>query len=63
MVVRWSHICPWKAIAENIHLFIHHTHLVVGNERKFDFGKIYGWVINHFVCCTRISIESFLREI
>ena len=30
---------------------------------KLDFGKIYGWVINHFVHNTWICIESFLREI
>ena len=37
MVGRWSHRCPWKAIAQNFHLFIHHTRLVVGNGEKIRF--------------------------
>ena len=39
MVVRWSHKCPWKAIAQNFHLFIHHTRLVVENREKIRFWE------------------------
>ena len=37
IVVRWSHRCPWKAIAQGFHLFIPHTRLVVGNMEKIRF--------------------------
>ena len=39
MVVRWSHKCPWKAIAQNFHLFIHHTLLMVGNGERVRFWE------------------------
>ena len=39
IVVRWSHGCPWKAIAQGFHLFIHHIHLMVGNEEKIRFWE------------------------
>ena len=39
MVVRWSHKCPWKDIAQNFHLFIHPTRLVVGNGEKIIFWE------------------------
>ena len=39
MVVRWSHISTWKTIAQNFHLFIHHSRLVVGNGEKIRFWE------------------------
>ena len=38
-MVKWSHRCPWKAIAQGFHLFIHHTCLVVGNRETIRFWE------------------------
>ena len=37
IMVKWSHKCPWKAIAQGFHLFIHHTRFVVGQGEKIRF--------------------------
>ena len=39
IVVKWSSRCPWKAIAQGFHLFIHHTCLVVRNWEKIRFWE------------------------
>ena len=39
IVVKRSHKCPRKSIAQGFHLFIHHTCLVVGNEEKIRFWE------------------------
>ena len=39
MVVRWSHRSTWKTIAQNFHLFIHHSRLVVGDGEKISFWE------------------------
>ncbi|RVW28266.1 hypothetical protein CK203_083719 [Vitis vinifera] len=41
-VVRWSHKCPWKAIAQVFQEFFPFVRLVVGNGREFGSGKIFG---------------------
>ncbi|RVW50733.1 putative ribonuclease H protein [Vitis vinifera] len=40
MVVRWSHRCPWKAIAQVFQIFPF-VRLVVGNGERIRFGKIF----------------------
>ncbi|RVW96870.1 putative ribonuclease H protein [Vitis vinifera] len=42
MVVRWSHRCPWKAIAQVFQKFSPFVRLVVGNGERIRFGKIFG---------------------
>ncbi|RVW28239.1 hypothetical protein CK203_083670 [Vitis vinifera] len=42
MVVRWSHRCPWKAIAQVFQEFSPFVRLVVAMGREFGFGKIFG---------------------
>ena len=37
MVIGWCHKCPWKAIAQVLHLFSQHTRLVVENGEKIRF--------------------------
>ena len=39
IVVKWSHRCPWKAIAKGFHLFIHHIRHVVENWEKIRFWE------------------------
>ncbi|RVW35158.1 Transposon TX1 uncharacterized 149 kDa protein [Vitis vinifera] len=42
MVVRWSHRCPWKAIAQVFQDFSPFVSLVVGMGRESVLGKIFG---------------------
>ena len=62
IMVKWSHKCPWKAIAQGFHLFIHHTRFVVGKGEKIRFWDD-GRVTNLFVHNTLIFIELFFQEI
>ena len=55
MVVRWSHKCPWKAIAQNFHLFIHHTCLVVGNGEKIKLWEEL-WLGDQPLCAQYLDL-------
>ncbi|KAL6335916.1 hypothetical protein AAG906_003541 [Vitis piasezkii] len=46
MVVRWSHRCPWKAIAQVFQDFSPFVCLVVGNGERIRFGEDLWWVSN-----------------
>ena len=61
MVVRWSHRCPWKAIAQNFHLFIHHTRLVVGMRRKIRFCEDI-WLGDQPLCAQYSDLYSHSFE-
>ena len=43
MVVRWSHRCPWKAIAQVFQDFSPFVSLVVGNGERICFGEDLWW--------------------
>ncbi|RVW26926.1 putative ribonuclease H protein [Vitis vinifera] len=43
MVVRWSHRCPWKAIAQVFQEFSPFVRLVVGNGERIRFWKDLWW--------------------
>ncbi|RVX18254.1 putative ribonuclease H protein [Vitis vinifera] len=43
MVVRWSHRCPWKAIAQLFQEFSPFVHLVVGNGERILFWEDLWW--------------------
>ncbi|RVW60988.1 putative ribonuclease H protein [Vitis vinifera] len=43
MVVRWSHGCPWKAIAQVFQEFSPFVHLVVGNGERIRFWEDLWW--------------------
>ena len=55
MVVRWSHRCPLKAIAQNFHLFIHHTRLVVRNGEKIRFWENL-WLGDQTLCAQYLDL-------
>ena len=55
MVVRWSHKCPWKAIAQYFHLFIHHTRLVVGNGEKIKIWEDL-WLGDQPLCAQYLDL-------
>ena len=60
MVVRWSHICPWKTIAQVFQDFSPSIRLMVGNGERICFGKIHGGVTNLCVLNSLVFIELFL---
>ena len=41
-VVKWSHRCPWKAIAQVFQDFSKYTRIVVGDGKEFALEKICG---------------------
>nr|CAN75609.1 hypothetical protein VITISV_002943 [Vitis vinifera] len=43
MVVRWSHRCPWKAIAQVFQKFSPFVRLVVGNGERIRFWEDLWW--------------------
>ena len=43
MVVRWSHKCPWKAIAQVFQDFSHFVRLMVGNGDRIRFWEDLWW--------------------
>ena len=43
MVVRWSHRCPWKAIAQVFQEFSPFVRLVVGNGERIRFWEDLWW--------------------
>ncbi|RVW89561.1 putative ribonuclease H protein [Vitis vinifera] len=43
MVVRWSHRCPWKAIAQVFQEFSPFVRLVVGNGKRIRFWEDLWW--------------------
>ncbi|RVW59918.1 hypothetical protein CK203_086970 [Vitis vinifera] len=49
MVVRWSHKCPWKAIAQVFQDFSPFVRLVVGNEKRIRFWEDL-WSGNQTLC-------------
>ena len=49
MVVRWSHKCPWKAIAQYFPLFSQFISLIVGNDERICFSEDLWWG-NHWLC-------------
>ncbi|RVW91070.1 hypothetical protein CK203_039948 [Vitis vinifera] len=46
MVVRWSHKCPWKAIAKVFQVFSPFVRLVVGNGERIHFWEDLWWEID-----------------
>ena len=60
MVVRWSHRCPWKAIAQVFWDLCPYIHLVVGNGERIHFEKISGGVTNLYAHNSLVFIELFL---
>ena len=42
-MVRWSHHCPWNAIAHILHVFSVHTRFVVGDGTKICFWEDLWW--------------------
>ena len=56
-VVRWSHKCPWKAIAQTFLDFLVLLIILWVIVQKFTFRKIFGWVINFFMSSLQTFIE------
>ncbi|RVX00286.1 putative mitochondrial protein [Vitis vinifera] len=46
IIVRWSHRCPWKAIAQVFQDFSKFTRFMVGDEERIRFWKTCGGGIN-----------------
>ena len=42
-IVRWSHHCPWKAIAQIFQNFSKYTRFVVGDRERIHFWKDLWW--------------------
>ncbi|RVW69333.1 putative ribonuclease H protein [Vitis vinifera] len=60
MVVRWSHRCPWKAIAQVFQEFSPFVHLVVGNGERIRFWEDLWLVFSEiFFLCLVKSFKSF----
>ncbi|RVW86687.1 LINE-1 retrotransposable element ORF2 protein [Vitis vinifera] len=60
MVVRWSHRCPWKAIAQVFQEFSPFVRLVVGNGERIRFWEDLWWG-NQTLCAQFAdSTELFL---
>ena len=49
MAVRWSHRCPWKAIAQVFQVFSPFVRLVVGNRERIRFWEDL-WLGNQTLC-------------
>ena len=63
-VVRWSHRCPWKAIAQVFLLFSQQTHLVVGNGEKIRFLEDL-WLGEQPLCvqCSNLYRLTHMRNL
>ena len=55
MVVRWSHECPWKAIAQVFQVFSPFVCLVVGNGERIRFWEDLWWG-NQTLCSQFVDI-------
>ena len=66
IMVRWSHRCSWKTIAQVFQGFSPYICLMVGNRERIwdsDYGKIYGGEINLWAHNLQAFIELFQWEI
>ena len=72
-IVRWSHHCPWKAIAQVFPKFSKYIHLVVGDGLRIQFWEnlLWGdqplcsqfWGLFKIVTIKNLTISSILGSI
>ncbi|RVW63563.1 putative ribonuclease H protein [Vitis vinifera] len=59
MVVRWSHRCPWKAIAQVFQDFSPFVRLVVGNRERIRFWEDHWWG-NQTLCSQFVGLNRVI---